>query len=118
TTPRSEVLAISPSGQPVWLYSPTHVLFRDTTLFPWFPVRLQYPADFAPMANIAVLPGGEIMARLRRHDLRLSIRESEGGALLASEVLDTIGMVIGFLPGTGVGSEDSARWRSRFASDS
>ncbi|MGH3118339.1 MAG: hypothetical protein ACRDQ2_14750 [Gaiellales bacterium] len=111
--PRSEVLGIAPWGQRVWIYSPTHVLFRDTTLLPWFPVRVQYPADFAPMANLAVLPGAEIMARLRRRDLRLSLHESEGGAVLATELLDTSGTVIGFLRPGPIAAEDSARWHRR-----
>jgi hypothetical protein len=111
--PRSEVLRIAPWGQRVWIYTPTHVLFRDTTLLPWLPVRVQYPADFAPMASVAVLPGPEIMARLRRRDLRLQLRESENGPVLATEVLDTSGAMIGFLRPGPIASEDSARWHRR-----
>lgn len=113
TTPRSEVLGIAPTGQRLWIYSPTHVLFRDTTLLPWLAVRVQYPADFAPMANVAVLPGPEIMARVRRRDLRLTLREGDGGAVLATELLDTSGAVIGFLRPGPIAPEDSARWHAR-----
>ena len=54
TSSRSELLWIRPTGQRVWLYSPTHVLFRDTSLVPWIPVHLQYPQDFRSMAAVAV----------------------------------------------------------------
>lgn len=110
TTPTSKVLPIRPWGQSLWLYSPTHVLFRDATLMPWLPVHVQYPGDFAAMANIAALPRPKLMSRVRQGDLRLILREREAGPVVASRMLDTTGAVIGFLRPPRISTEDSTKW--------
>jgi hypothetical protein len=113
TSPQSELLWIRPTGQRVWLYSPTHVLFRDTSLVPWIPVHLQYPQDFTPMAAVAVLPQSEILMQLGQDSLRLILRENGGGEALASYDLKPYGTVISYLDPGPRGAEDSARWKGR-----
>jgi hypothetical protein len=112
TSPQSELLWIRPTGQRVWLYSPTHVLLRDTTLVPWIPVHLQYPQDFRPMAAVAVLPQSEILMQLTQDSLRLTLREDGGGEALASYDLKPYGTVISYLEPEPRGAEDSTRWKA------
>jgi len=112
-SPTSKVLPIPPWGQSVWLYSPTHVLFRDGRLMPWLPLHLQYPGDFAPMAVVAALPRSRLMSRLLHGELRLSLRERDGGPVLASRVLDTAGTMIAFLRPSRITAEDSAKWHAK-----
>lgn len=112
TTPESAVFSIRPTGQRVWLYSPTHVLAQEARLLPWIPLRLQYPDDFVPMARIVVLPGSSMLMRAKQQELLLTVREGVAGPVLARLRLDSAGTIIAFLAPAPFAPADTARWET------
>lgn len=104
------VLSVSPSGERIWLYTPSHVLFREVRIWPWIPAGLAYPGDFVPMSTVAILPSAKVMSRVAEHDLSLILRAGATSEVLARAPLDTVGTLVGFVRPGPLLAEDTARW--------
>lgn len=111
TTPVYHSLWIWPWGRQVWLYSRTSVSFRDWKVYPWIPLRLQYPDDFVPMAAVAVLPAPSTLMHLHDAGIRLVLRDRDGTDTVAVETLDEHGFLAAFAPPGPLPPEVRARWR-------
>ncbi len=99
---------IKPFGETFWLYTSSHVLYRDARTFAWWPAEFAYPADFVAMSGLAVLPTPWIIGDVVDKQLRFTLRD-QAGADLASTELNTNPRIISYLPYRPIG-EDRVRW--------
>jgi hypothetical protein len=110
STPHHLVRPITPLGERVWLYSPTHVLQRDVRLLPWWPVDLVYPTDFATQARVAVVPDQSVLDPLSRPRGTLVLRLGDTRAELVRLALSDSTIIVSLIDPGRVGQDDLDRW--------
>jgi hypothetical protein len=110
TTPAHRVIRVNPMGSRVWLHSATLTSFHDLRLWPWLPVRFQYPDDFVPLAAIAVLPADTLAMRINK-GLWLTLRQgSPIGPVYSRTLLTRSGFRVGYFEPGRPSPEVLQRW--------